>query len=240
MGAAVSGFSQFSKGLMADEQQQQQQVSKRRRGCMFYGCVTTLFLLLLVTIAVLLGLRQVKKMVTDFTDKNPVPLPKVQMSAEEIAAVRKRVDDFRDNAKAMRPTPPLTLNAQELNAMIATDTDLQSLKDKLYVLSIDGDKIKGQVSILLDELGLPVFKGRYLNGIATFHLVFKGGILKLFIDDLQVKGQPVPETYMQKIRTQNLARNINTNPRASVALDRLESIEVKDGKLVILPKTTLQ
>ena len=136
------------------------------------------------------------------------------MSAEEIAAVRKRVDDFRDNAKAMRPTPPLTLNAQELNAMIATDTDLQSLKDKLYVLSIDGNKIKGQVSILLDELGLPVFKGRYLNGIATFHLVFKGGILKLFIDDLQVQ---------RSTRARNLhAKNTYSEPSRGILIQTLE------------------
>ena len=212
---------------------------KGRRGCFFYGCLTGLFLLLLIVIAFLLGLRQVKKMVTDFTDPRPVPLPTMQMSSNEIAAVRRRVDEFRENARAMRPTPQLTLTAEELNALIATDPDLQPLKDKIYVSTIEGDKIKGQISILLEELGLPIFRGRYLNGIATFRLSFKNGYLKLMIEDLIVKGKPLPDTYMQKIRTQNLARNINLNPRASAALDRIESIEVKDGKLVIIPKQTL-
>src|SRR5437879_11100381 len=136
----------------------QDEAIKGRRGCLFYGCLTGLFLLLLVVIAFLLGLRQVKKMVTDFTDPRPVALPTVQMSSNEIAAVRRRVDEFRENARAMRQTPPLALTAEELNALIATDPDLQPLKDRIYVTAIEGDKIKGQISILLEELGLPIFK----------------------------------------------------------------------------------
>jgi hypothetical protein len=217
---------------------EQEPAIKARRGCFFYGCLTGLFLLLLVVIAFLLGLRQVKKMVTDFTDPRPVPLPTMQMSSNEIAAVRRRVGEFRENARTMRPTQ-LALTAEELNALIATDPDLQPLKEKIYVTTIEGDKIKGQISILLEELDLPIFRGRYLNGIATFRLSFKNGDLKLMIEDLIVKGKPLPDTYMQKIRTQNLARNINLNPRASATLDRTESIEIKDAKLVISPKQTL-
>jgi hypothetical protein len=41
---------------------------------------------------------------------------------------------------------------------------------------------------------------------------------------------------MQEIRKQNLARNLNSEPRVSVALDRLSEIKVEDGKLVIVPR----
>jgi hypothetical protein len=41
---------------------------------------------------------------------------------------------------------------------------------------------------------------------------------------------------LQNIRKQNLAKKINSDPRDSVALDHLESIDVKDGKIVIVPK----
>ena len=61
-----------------------------------------------------------------------------------------------------------------------------------------------------------------LNGTGTFNLALRNGTLHLTAQSIIVKGKPVPEVYMQKIRTQNLARNINSDPRASVALDHLQ------------------
>ena len=40
---------------------------------------------------------------------------------------------------------------------------------------------------------------------------------------------------MQVIRAQNLAKPLNENRRVSVALDKLNSIDIKDGQLVIVP-----
>jgi hypothetical protein len=40
---------------------------------------------------------------------------------------------------------------------------------------------------------------------------------------------------MQQIRAQNLAQSYNDDPKISVGLNKLQSIEVKDGKLVIVP-----
>jgi hypothetical protein len=66
--------------------------------------------------------------------------------------------------------------------------------------------------------------------------MLKNGIIRLHAQDVMVKGRQVPEVYMQKIRTQNLAQNINRSPRVSVALDWIDSIKVANGKLVITPK----
>jgi hypothetical protein len=212
-----------------------EQQAKTRRGCFFYGCIAGLVMLFIVVVAGLLGLRYFKKMVTDFTDSKPAPLPVLQMTQAEMDQVRARVDEFRDAVKAGKATPPLTLSADEINALIATDPDLQPLKGKLYV-TFEGTQIKSQLTVPMAELGLPAFRDRYLNGTGTFNLGFKNGMLRLSAQAITVKGKPLPDIYMQKIRTENLARNINSNPRASVALDKLEDIRVKDGKLVVVPK----
>src|SRR5207244_677439 len=156
----------------------------------------------------------------------------------EVQQRRRQLEACRESVRAGRSTAPLALTSDEINALIATDPDLQPLKGKLYV-TLENDHIKGQLSVSMDEAGLPMFRGRYLNGSGTLSLSLRTGILRLTAQEIAIKGKPLPDLYMQDIRKQNLARNINNNPRASVALDRLDSIEVKDGKLIIVPKKNL-
>jgi hypothetical protein len=134
-----------------------------------------------------------------------------------------------------RPTPPLTLNADEINAFIQTDTNMARLKGKLYV-TLEGNRLKGQVSVPLEELGLRIFKGRYLNGSGIFAVGLQKGILVVNADSLSVKGKPLPGVYMDKIRSQNLAEGINNNPKASVGLNHLQEVQISDGKMIIVPK----
>ena len=51
-----------------------------------------------------------------------------------------------------------------------------------------------------------------------------------------VKGKPLPERYMKEIRKQNLAANLTNEPGAAAVLKGIEDIQVKEGKLVIVPK----
>jgi hypothetical protein len=205
-----------------------------RRGCLKWGCIIGLLLLLVIAIAGLLGLHQARKLVNQFTDTQPATLPVVDISAAEMASVEDRIKTFREDVRARRPTPPLSLTASEINGLIATDPDLEPLKGKVFV-TITGNQLQGQVSLRMEDAGLPMFKGRYLNANGTFELSLKNGILRLTARTLEVKGQPLAATYMQEIRKQNLARNLNSEPRVSVALDRLSEVKIEDGKLVIVP-----
>src|SRR5882672_8994681 len=108
----------------------EQQPIKRRRGCLFYGCLTSCILVLVVLAGLLLGYL---KILNSFTDTKPIALPSVDMSDSDMQQVRHRVDTFRDDIRSARPTQPLSLTGNELNALIATDPNLQPLKGKLYV-----------------------------------------------------------------------------------------------------------
>jgi hypothetical protein len=207
----------------------------KRRGCLFYGCLGGLVILLAIAIGGLLTLRYAKKIVSDLTDQAAEPLPQVTVSPERLKEIRKKVDDFRDAVKAGKTVEPLSLDSEELNALIQSDPDLQSLKGKVYV-SIEGNQLKGRVSVPLEQINAQFFKGRYLNGTGTFNLSFRNGALKLFPDSIIVKGKPVGEDIMSKFRTQNFAKGINQDPRASVALEHIESITVADNQLIITPK----
>jgi hypothetical protein len=212
-----------------------EQSPKPRRGCFFYGCITGVVLLLLVMGALLVGLHYVKKLVNRYTDTQPVELPTVQMPQGEIDKLKRRFEDFQTAVREQQPVQPLTLSADEINVLIANGRGGQALQDKLFV-SLEGDQLKGQVSVPLKEIGLTMFKGRYLNGSATFSLSFHNGVLAVTPRAVLVKGKLLPEVYMQEIRKQNLAASLANEPRATAVLQGLEDIQVKDGKLVVVPK----
>lgn len=211
------------------------QAAKPRRGCFFYGCITCLVLLVLVLGALMVGLHYVKKMVNQFTDPQPMELPTVQMSQGEVDKLKQRFEAFQKAVKEQRPTEPLVLAADDINALIANGPERQGVKGKFYV-GLEGAQLKGEVSVPLREIGLSVFKGRYLNGSATFNLSFSNGVLSVAPQTIIVKGKPVPEVYMQEIRKQNLAAGLANKPAAVEVLQGLDEIQVKDGKLVVVPK----
>ena len=216
-----------------DEPKQEQQVKRRRRGCFFYAAIAIFFFLLLIVLAFLSQL----KLFTNLTDKQPVPVPTVKMSQAEIDQVRQRVDAFRQAVRAGQSPAPLILSADEINALLISDPDLEPLKGKLYVVKIEGNTIRAQTSVPMSQLGLTKFQDRYFNGFATFELSLRNGTLRLKPQELvSLKGKALPPEDIALAKNQNFAKNLNSNPRVSVALDWLESIEVKDGKLVITPK----
>ena len=215
------------------------QPPKARRGCFFYGCITGLVLLLVFAIGGLVAIHYARKaltgMVNEYTDTQPVTLPTVQMSPAETDKLKQRWATFEEAVRAQRPTPPLALTADEINALIASGPDKQSLKGKLYV-SFEGDRVKGDLSLPLQDLGWKMFKGRYLNGNATFNVSVRNGILFVAPQTIAVKGKPVPELYMQRFRNQNFAEAFANQTNAAAVLQGLQDIQVKDGKLIVVPK----
>jgi hypothetical protein len=209
--------------------------AKPRRGCVFYGCITGLVLLVLVLGGLMVGLHYVRKMVNQYTETGPMELPALQMSQGEIGKVKQRFEAFQQAVRDQRLTEPLELSADDINALIASGSDQQALKGKFYV-SLDGDKLKGDVSVPLQQIGLSMFKGRYLNGSATFSLSFRNDALSISPQTINVKGKPLPETYMREIRKQNLAEGFTSETNAVAVLQGLADIQVKNGKLVVVPK----
>jgi len=211
------------------------QIPKPRRGCFFYGCITGAVLLVIMLGGLLAGLHYVRKMVDRFTDNKPMELPTLQMSKTEVDQVKQRFEAFQQEVREKRATKPLVLTADDINALIASGSEPQALKGKLYV-SLEGDQVQGQVSVPLHEVGLSMFRGRYLNGTATFNLGFRDSVLIVTPRILIVKGTPVPEVYMQEIRKQNFAASLTNEPTAVAVLKGLQDIQVKEGKVVIVPK----
>jgi hypothetical protein len=207
----------------------------RQRGCFFYGCLTASILGLVFVVGMGILVYKIYRYGIDtakqYTDTRPTPLPTVEMPAEQVKDLHARVDAFRAALDEGKPTEPLALTADELNALIADNPDF---KGKVHA-DIKGDEVSGQVSIPLQGFPRPFreLNGRYINGKADLKVSLESGVLVVMLDKLEVKGQPVPESVMTQLRQQNLAQDAYKNPKNAEAIRKFESIQVKDGKIII-------
>ncbi len=221
-------MSQYYDERMIDPENQ-----TKPRGCFFYGCLIAVILTLLAVvgggIAAYLGYRSLVNFVIPYTDTAPTPLPMVEMPPEQAKELHARVDAFWAALDSGKPTEPLVLDSDDINVLIADNEDL---RDKVHV-DIEGDKVKGQVSFPLEGIGLPAFKGRYLNGKATLKVSLEDGFLRVTVDALEVKGKPVPSSFVDQLRAKNLAEDASRNPKNAEAIQKLESIRVVDGKVIL-------
>jgi len=192
--------------------------------------------MLLVAAAAIVVARQALDHAREaFTDDRPADLPAVTVDEERFGELMAEVTGFAQAVSQDQPAPPLELSQDEINLLINGHPDWAELKGRAYV-TVEGEEIKGEISVALGEIGIPFMEGRYLNGSATFSVFLRDGLLHVYLRSLDVKGVPVPDQFLEAIRTENLAADATRDPDAQKVLGKLDSIEIVDGVVRITPK----
>ena len=169
--------------------------------------------------------RFTTRIVEQYTDTAPTALPRPNLDEVHVQALKQRVENFKKAAENGQDAT-LTLTGVELTALLRSDEDF---KERVAV-TVEGDKLKGQVSLPFDFPGLG---RRYFNGSVTFKASLENGVLIVMVDQAEVKGQPVPENVMAQLRKENLARDAYKNEENARVLRRIKSLQIKDGTIVI-------
>jgi len=207
--------------------------------CLMVGGIGCLAVVVIVIVGAVVGYFSLKQLaqglVENWTATEPVELPVVTVSEERVAELDARVDAFKEAIQHDDPAPPLVLSADDINALIQHNPGWEDLKGRLYV-SLEGDLVRGEVSYPLDELGLAMVQGRYFNGSGSFDVFVRSGVLHVMVDSLEVGGRAAPDEIMEAVRTENFAADWNRNPTTAPMIRRLESVEVKDGFVTIVPR----
>ena len=213
----------------------------KRRGCFFYGCITSLAVLGVMAITIFFVTRyvinRVNRLLAEYTETSPMALPKVKMPAEELKKLKDRMAAFDGAMESQSNTAPLILTDREINALLGSSPQLKDYRDEFYI-SLEGDQIKGQMSLPLDtfnKMPLLDLKGRYLNGTGILTATITNGTFYVSVKSLEVKGKPLPESFLGPLRQENLAKAFNRGTNAT-AFERYESVQVKDGVLIIKAK----
>lgn len=203
--------------------------ARKQHGCLFYGCLITAILAFITILCIALGTyflyRFTTRIVEQYTDTAAMELPKSNLDEAQIQTLKKRVEDFKKATEEGREDT-LTLTGDELTALLQSDA---KLKDRIAV-AVEGDKLKGQVSLPFDFPGLG---RRYFNGAVTLKASLENGDLRVTLDQAEVKGQPVPENVMEHLRKENLAKDAYDKEENARVLRRIKSLEIKDGKIII-------
>ncbi len=200
-------------------------------GCLLGGCLTVV--LVMIGGMVALGLGTVwfyNRQVAQYTSEEARELPRVEVSAEELQELEKRIEAFQDKVKKEETPDQLILTADEINALISKQ---EALKDHVFIKIEDG-LIKAEVSIPTDAI--PGAQGRFFNGSASIDASLEDGVLIVTLQNAEANGQPVPEAIMAQMRKENLAKDIYKDPEVAKKLRRFESLVVEDNRIVLTPR----
>jgi hypothetical protein len=212
------------------------QSQPRKRGCFFSGCLALIVVVLVVAVGLVLTFRfakgKIDRAVTEYTEAQPAQIEKGDASPAKLNAIQKRIDAFRDGVAAGQPQE-LSLTADEINTLLAGQADLQDLANKLYVI-IDGDQMKAKISWPLTDIGPLKLQGRYLNGTAKIAVSLRNGQPDLRIEDFESRdAKTLPPMILDELRKHNFADDLQRDAQTASALRMIDSVEVKDGKVIV-------
>lgn len=210
--------------------------TKKPRGFLFYAAVAAGVLLAASVLSAAALALYARSLIIASTEAAPSAMVGAEMPTADYEALEKRVEAFRKSLRESSEVPELILTADDINALLARKSDSTDRVGDMLRVTIEGDKIGGQVSLPLDKIGFPLPKGRYLNGSASFKVSMSDGVLIITADSLVLKGKPVSPALMSQLKNENLARNAYRNPKNAEALRKIESIEIKDGRITIKPR----
>lgn len=221
----------------------------RKRGCLFYGCLSFIGLGVVVIVTVLLAYyftkRWALRTVSQYTDTGPATFEQVTYSPAERDDLRRRLASFAEAVERGTGGQELVLTASDLNVLLSENADY---KDRLFVI-IEDDRVKGRVSLPLDEVipaefreRLSALRGRYLNGSATFRVALEGGTLDVRLEELEARGRPLDKIPLfgrvfADLKKRNLAAEMSANSQWDTnAISRWDSLQIRDGKVILRSK----
>jgi hypothetical protein len=211
------------------------------RGCLFYGLITIALVFLGVVAGIFFGTKKaVRYAIEEYTTNGPVTIPLLQMPpAQQRAVANSLLQQFQASANNQGPDE-LIIGEEELNALIAQARDLSAYNRHVY-LQPQSEEIKGFVSLPLDQfkawqefaykMGGTNYTGRYFNGIAYFSLTVTNGLLKVVPRKMVVSAKTLPDQFLRQFPWNTITDPLNKNPDVRSALQRVESVTVREGKV---------
>ena len=203
--------------------------AKKKRGCLFWAVVA----IVVVGCGGYLAFRYaMHRIVAAYTEATPLDLGGPAVAPAELGGLHGRIAAFAHGLRNKTPIAPLVLTGEELTALVVGSPAFQKLGGQAR-FSIGEDEIHGDLSVPLERMGYP---DRWFNGSAIFKATLENGVLAVTLDSASVKGQPLPGWIVDQLRRQNLAKDLYEQPQNAALIARLESIEVGNGRIMILPR----
>ena len=203
-----------------------------------YGCMIGVTGLVMITLMVIwtiyTGYTQ-NKLIDKFTQSKPMPLQVIYSDTDSVFALRDRVREFGMLVKKAKAAE-LKLSAQDLNDLIGHEDATIDFRKMVAFDDID-DRLRARVAMPLQTL----FRGgkfRYLNADMTFKIELQSKQPMLEIDTINPQtGGVIPEGFLNYMRdNSNLLGTFKDDKKLSPILNRISSLHLEDGKVVVIAK----
>ncbi len=171
-----------------------------------------------------------KSQINKYTSEQPRVLPVAEIDEERLKELQTTFASFKEDVDAGKTPQQLILTEDDINAMISENKDIRG---HVHVKIQEG-KIAAEVSFPTDAI--PGAKGRYFNGSISLNASLEDGVLLVLVQDAEVNGTPIPESFMAEFRKENLAKDIYKDPETAAKLKLFEKLEVRDNQIILTPK----
>ena len=217
--------------------------------CCLLGCVGLVVLSVASVVGVIWGIPAGARWFRDtYTGSEPTALPRVAVTQAQVAELQTRFQAFEAAVNTPGAPAVLVLTADDINRMIAEEKRKKPSPEQVFVEIKDG-RITARVTVpfdtaatssedreILDKLGL---KGRHLNAGVTFTLSVANGRLAVELQEVIANGNRLPGVFVSLLRKalkEGIEKGLTQNPDAQKSLKQLESVEVKDDRVLIKAK----
>ena len=194
------------------------------KSCFLIGCISLAVLTLVAVTLLGIGVGALMKKGKAYTAENPVELPEYETAEGECDALQARFDAFESAGGT------LTLSADDLNAAIVCNPDMEILKGKAWIRIEEGQLV---VDGSFPLSAVPGFRDRYFNGALSLDVHKQAGDLQIRVTDIDIEGHTLPEAFIEGFSGQNMAKELKDSPELDKFMRELESIEVKDGPVIL-------
>lgn len=206
------------------------------------GCLLAVGAFVALVIFAVVGVKNyLGKVIDEYTATQAVPVEAPVAAPGQIAEATAKFDAFQQGLEPGGTPVPLDLTGDELNLLIFNHPAFSALAGKASV-SIEDDQLSSRVSLDFGDLPIPEgffgdkLKGKFFNGDLDLKMGMAAGRPSLYLENLSVNGNPVPEAFISGMRAQNLLENAHKDPQFSKFLGRIEDLRIEDGRLQVIPK----
>jgi hypothetical protein len=208
----------------------------KKRGCLFWAVVTALVLAVAGGAGSYLAYHYGRhRIVAQYTASAPLDFAQAPLSPAELGDLDGRLAAFVHALRNKNPTEPLVLTGDELTALVGRIPDFQKLGGRAR-FSIANGEVLSDLSLPLERWGYP---DRWFNGSAAFLVTLENGVLIVTLRSASVKGEPIPGWIVGKLADRNLAKDLYERPEISGLIARLESIDLSNGRITLVPRLKL-
>jgi len=197
----------------------------KKRRWWWYGLSAFAALLLLVGGALVAALLH-------YTSNGPMPITSANVTEVDREALREKWFQFRQDVSEGRSPEPLRISPEELNVFFSM---LPRYRDRIC-LSIVDNRMRAEVSMPLGQVLPGIGVGRYVNGVDVFSVrLGANGFPQIEIVSAELNGKELPRWVKRQMGRPELYRDIFYVLDLPAFLERLKSIEIRDGFVVLTP-----